>query len=111
VLFSSPSRSIATPPPAGQLRIGSAFAPSNRIVPPSLQLPSAPVGASQTVCGGPPVTATFFSLPPATKPSQRLSGDQNGRRVPSVPGSGAPRRVERAENHPLPPFSSTAEAR
>src|SRR5262245_47689177 len=48
--------------------------------------PSEPVGASQTICAGPPATATFFSLPSAMKPRYRLSGDQNGPREFSVPG-------------------------
>src|SRR6476661_3807771 len=55
---------------------------------PLLHDPSEPVGASQITCGGPPATATFFSLPSATKARYRLSGDQNGAREPSVPGSG-----------------------
>ena len=31
--------------------------------------------------------STFFSLPPAMNPTNRLSGDQNGRSTPSVPAS------------------------
>jgi hypothetical protein len=49
------------------------------MTPSSLQAPSAPVGASQITCAGPPLTGIFFSLPPATKPRKRLSGDQKGR--------------------------------
>ena len=41
--------------------------PSKRITPSGLQVPSAPVGASQIFCGGPPATSTFFSLPSAMK--------------------------------------------
>ncbi len=57
-------------------------------MPCELQLPSAPVGASQIFCAGPPVTSIFFNFPSAMKPRNRLSGDQNGRPVPSVPFSG-----------------------
>ena len=60
--------------------------------------PSAPFGASQIVCGGPPAMSTFFSLPPAKNARNRLSGDQNGRSTPSVPGSGrASSDIERAD--------------
>ena len=52
-----------------------------------LHVPSEPPGASQTFCGGPPVTSIFWSLPAETKPMKRLSGDQNGRPAPSVPSS------------------------
>ena len=62
--------------------------PSKRMTPSGLQDPSAPVGASQIFCGGPPEMSTFFSLPSAKKPRNRLSGDQNGRVVPSVPARG-----------------------
>ena len=81
--------SCLTPPPVAATRhSGSAARPSNRITPSGLQLPSAPYGASQIVCGGPPAISTFFSLPPAMNPRKRLSGDQNGRMTPSVPASG-----------------------
>src|SRR5262245_44160480 len=43
--------------------------------------------ASQSVCGGPPDSSILFILPSLKKPSERLSGDQNGDRAPSVPGS------------------------
>src|SRR4029079_16152951 len=58
------------------------------MTPSGLQVPSTPVGASQILVGGPPVTSIFISFPSATNPRNRLSGDQNGRRVRSVPGSG-----------------------
>ena len=51
-------------------------------------MPSDPVGASQITVAGPPATAIFLSLPAATKPRYRLSGDQKGPRQFSVPGSG-----------------------
>src|SRR5438105_3379119 len=37
---------------------------------------------------GEPVSRIFFSLPPAKKPTLRLSGDQKGVCPSSVPGSG-----------------------
>ncbi|MDO8795480.1 MAG: hypothetical protein Q7J25_12765 [Vicinamibacterales bacterium] len=41
-----------------------------------------------TSCGGPPAMATFFNCcRPTKKAMYRLSGDQNGRRTPSVPSS------------------------
>src|SRR5271169_5018677 len=43
---------------------------------------------SASTCTGPAVIGTFFSFPSAKKPTQRLSGDQNGSCARSVPGSG-----------------------
>jgi hypothetical protein len=40
----------------------------------------------QIVCGEPPVASTLLSVPAAKKPIQRLSGDQNGLKAPTVPG-------------------------
>jgi hypothetical protein len=85
----SPASAVAgTPPDAFTRRIGSLSPPSNRITPSRPHEPSAPVGASQITCGGPPATAIFLSLPFDMNPRKRLSGDQNGVRVSSVPGSG-----------------------
>jgi hypothetical protein len=58
-----------------------------------LQLPPPPFGASHSTIGGPPAISTFFSLPPAKNPMNRLSGDQNGKDPPSVPGIGLAARV------------------
>src|SRR5215471_17243706 len=58
------------------------------MTPCGLHDPSAPVGASQIFVGGPPATSILWSLPPAKNPRYRESGDQKGRVVPSVPGSG-----------------------
>ena len=58
------------------------------MTPSGLQEPSEPVGVSQMVCGGPPATSTFRSFPAPLNATWRLSGDQNRRTAPSVPGSG-----------------------
>ena len=50
----------------------------NTITPSSFQVPPLPSSASQIVCTGPPVAGTLRSLPLATKPIHRLSGDQKG---------------------------------
>src|SRR5712691_10993908 len=42
---------------------------------------------SASVTGEPPATATLFKFPPATNPTNRPSGDQNGAEAPSVPES------------------------
>ena len=42
--------------------------------------------ASQSTRGGPPWICTVLSFPPAKKPSERLSADQNREFTPSVPG-------------------------
>src|SRR5438552_4430141 len=40
-------------------------------------------GTSHSVCTAPEETSIFFSLPPASKATYRLSGDQNGKcRIP-----------------------------
>ena len=55
------------------------------ITPSRFHAPPRGVGASQRVSAGPPVTATFLSLPCAKKPRCASSGDQNGRSASSVP--------------------------
>jgi len=55
------------------------------MVPSAFQVAPRPLGASHTSEGVPPSTATVFSLPPAKKPSERPSGDQNGKVALSVP--------------------------
>ena len=62
------------------------------MTPSELHAASAPVGASQSVCAGPPDAATFLSRPSAKKPRCRLSGDQKG---PAGPGGA--RRGQRLE--------------
>ena len=61
-----------------------------QIVPSVPQLPPYGLGASQSTMGSPPDTATFFSLWSAKKPIQRPSGEKNGPKAPSVPGSTRP---------------------
>src|SRR6476660_10022680 len=64
----------------------------NRITLSRLQVPPNPlprVFKSQSTVGGPPVIATFFSLPEAKNAMNRLSGDQNGKAPCSVPAIGA----------------------
>ena len=65
----------------GRLRAG-----ENRITPPGPQAPPRPNGASATTCAEPPLISIVFSLASAKNPSERLSGDQNGKIPPSVPG-------------------------
>src|SRR5207247_614683 len=58
------------------------------ITPSRFQVAPRANGVLHRVCGGPPVTSIFFSLPAAKNPMKRLSGDQNGRVASSVPESG-----------------------
>src|SRR5262245_52489897 len=62
----------------------------NRMMPSELHAapPFLPVLASVSVCGRPPLMAIVFNLFPAIKPTDRLSGDQNGMVAPSVPARG-----------------------
>jgi hypothetical protein len=55
---------------------------------------------SHTDWGGPPDTSTFFSLPCAANPINRLSGDQNAAiSTPSVPASGVDSSRSRERTH------------
>src|SRR5580765_97482 len=57
---------------------------------PSLfQQPPRGLAASASTCGLPPSRSTRRSLPPVKMPSERLSGDQNGRLVFSPPATSA----------------------
>ena len=49
--------------------------------------PPLPSGASQIVLTSPPANATVLSRPPAKKPTNRESADQNGNAASSVPGT------------------------
>ena len=77
------------PPEAGTRRNPSGapkrMTPSRLQAPPTEPLPS--VGASHTTSGAPPAMSTRFSFPPAMNAIDLLSGDQNGKLAPSVPGS------------------------
>src|SRR5271169_4152305 len=57
------------------------------MTPSRLHAPPPPPDASHNVVGGPPDTSIFLSFPSAKNPRKRLSGDQNGRKAPSVPAS------------------------
>src|SRR5262249_7767964 len=52
---------------------------ANRMTPSLFHVPPPMgAGASQTVWDGPPETSPFLSFPSSKKPTERLSGDQNG---------------------------------
>ncbi len=59
------------------------------IVSSSAHVPPRPLGASHSVTAAPPVTAIFFSLPPAKNAIHWPSGEKNGLAAPSVPASAA----------------------
>src|SRR5204862_4787228 len=74
-------------PPAAETRnSGLAGFGAKTIFPSGLQLPPLMFGALQSVRGGPPAASTFFSFPSALNAIKRLSGDQNAKPAPSVPG-------------------------
>src|SRR5687767_1559582 len=66
------------PPAAGTLDRPPTGSGAKRIVASRSQEPPRPFGASQRACAGPPLAATFLSLPSAKNPMYRLSGDQKG---------------------------------
>src|SRR5438067_8519583 len=75
---------VATPPAErtcikGPLPVAKTMAPSRPHA-----APSPTTLASQRVLGTPVATETLFNLPSATYPIEAPSGDQNGRRAPSV---------------------------
>src|SRR5262245_15945673 len=58
------------------------------MTPPGLHAPgSRCVGASQSLTGEPPASSARFSVVPDWKANERLSGDQNGGPLPSLPGT------------------------
>src|SRR5258706_13767430 len=61
------------------------------MTPELVQVPPRGSGAPASTCALPPGRSTRLSFPCAKNPSDRLSGDQNGpvvKSVPSVPGTG-----------------------
>ena len=70
------------------------------IQPASLQLAPRPFGASHRTTTVPPATCTFLSFPLAKNPTHCPSGEKNGVRASSVPGSAvASRRSRRRTNN------------
>ena len=63
------------------------------MIPWLLQLPPKGFTASPSVTAAPPLTETFFSFPPAKKPTHWPSGEKNGALAPSVPGIGLASRL------------------
>ena len=59
-----------------------------RMTPSRFQDPLRPFATSHTGSGGAPEMSTFWSLPSAKNARNRLSGDQNGKVAPCVPGIG-----------------------
>src|SRR6516165_2666113 len=87
---------------------------TNRMVPSFPQEPPSKFGVSATNCGCPPATSTRWSLPFAENARERLSGDQNDSKLPSVPGSArafgeSSGRTQRTD--PLPAASGALKAR
>src|SRR5262245_9425691 len=85
---------------------------AKRIV--SLLLHVAPRTSSATanVCTGPPDASTHLSLPSATNPILRLSGDQNGWLAPSVPPIGCETTASSERSHSCVfPFAFAANTR
>src|SRR5437899_2245209 len=79
------------PPEAATCWSGPALG-ENRITPLELQLPPRAEGDSHNATGRPPATSMRLILPAAKKPSDWLSGDQNGYRASFVPGNSFPLR-------------------
>src|SRR6187455_2167759 len=79
---------VGTPPVEGTEWIPLPKSGTKMMAPSGLQLPPVLRGASQTVWGAPPDRSIVFSFPAAKNPRARLSGDQNGARAFSVPGTG-----------------------
>src|SRR5690242_14966989 len=70
---------VEIPPPDDETRESGAFTEdANTMSPVWFQVPPRPSEASQITNAGPLVGSIFFSFPPAKKPMNRLSGDQNG---------------------------------
>ena len=81
-----------------------------RMTPSRFQDPLRPFATSHTGSGGAPEMSTFWSLPSAKNARNRLSGDQNGKVAPCVPGIGfaASSPVGRSHRRVLPSASFAA---
>ena len=75
----------------------------------SFQVPPMPPGASHMIWTALPLGSTLFNLPALKKPTDRLSGDQNGYIAPSVPVNccAVPAAKDRIHNA-VPPSSAAA---
>src|SRR5215471_4937259 len=84
-----PPRVFASPPRADTRCSGVPGDGVNTITLSEFHVPPRPSLASARIRAGPPATSHRLSLPPAKKPTDALSGDQNGYAAPSEPGNGA----------------------
>ena len=84
---SSVVRARGVPPPSDTRKTPDVSLGAKAISPDGLQLAPQPVGASARMAGVPPAIGAFFSFPSAKNPTHFPSGEKNGRRAPSVPGS------------------------
>ena len=73
------NRRRSTPPFADTVRSPSSIFEAKTIVPFAPQDAPPDCGASQIACGDPPSTSTRSSFPSAKNPTERESGDQNGK--------------------------------
>src|SRR6185436_8737453 len=86
--FASRVTSLAWPDDAGTRDNGVTPPRENRMDPSEPQVPCATLdGTAARTCGWAPPRSIRFNLKSAKKPSDRLSGDQNGQLAPSVPGN------------------------
>ena len=76
------------PPVASTRRSVGAVTVEKRMVPSGPHAAVDSPSAGVIACGVPPRASTRFIWPSAKNPIERLSGDQNGQRARSVPGSG-----------------------
>src|ERR1051326_2247743 len=67
--------------------------------------PEANVDTSQRSCGGLPCRSTRRSFPCCQNPTKRLSGDQNGKTAPSVPGNRVDSRLSSDRTHSADEFA------
>src|SRR5579862_5091559 len=94
---------VGLPPAADTRKMGPEGPSAKRMVPSGPHAPPREFTTSQIVNAGPPVTATFFNLPPWKNPTKALSGDQNGYRESSNPATWCDSSESSARIHSPPP--------
>ena len=85
--LSSSMSGVGVPPSEGIRAMGLPAIRDTTILPSSPHVPPRPLGASHKFSGMPPSKDSFFNLPPAKNATDCPSGEKNGPKAPSVPGS------------------------
>ena len=95
------SVNVVVPPPEKDTRRMPEGPVPARIVPSGPHAPPRGSGTPVISNAGPPTALTLLSFPSAKNPTDKLSGDQNGRSAPSVPGIACAVPVSKRRSHSM----------